>query len=141
MVKNYFKIAWRNLKKNKFYSFINIFGLALGMSCSFLIWLWVQDELSYNRFFPDHEEVYFVRRNVTAQNGQVLSNFVTPGPLTDALNKDITEISHAVKLSWEYNYLINAGEKSGKEKGLRSEERRVGKECVSTCRYRWVAKK
>src|SRR3546814_2582619 len=78
MVINYFKIAWRNLKKNKFYSFINIFGLALGMSCSFLIWLWVQDELSYNRFFPDHEEVYFVRRNVTAQNGQVLSNFVTP---------------------------------------------------------------
>src|SRR3546814_16191860 len=96
MVIKYLKLYGRILKKKKFNAFIIIFGLALCISCIFLIWLWLQYELSYNRFFPDHEEVYFVRRNVSAQNGQVLSNFVTPGPLTDALNKDITEISHAV---------------------------------------------
>ena len=50
MLKNYLKIAWRNIRKNKAFSFINIFGLAIGMACAGLIFLWVEDELSYDKF-------------------------------------------------------------------------------------------
>lgn len=117
MLKNYFKIAWRNLKKNKFYSSLNILGLALGMSCSFLIWLWVQDELSYNRFYPGQEDIYFVRINGHF-NGNLYTNTVTPAPLADALKEDIPEVAHAVKLSWNSSMLISVGENSGKENGL-----------------------
>ena len=50
MIKNYFKIAWRNLIKNKAFSFLNISGLAIGMASAVLILLWVQNEISYDRF-------------------------------------------------------------------------------------------
>jgi hypothetical protein len=48
----YFKTAWRNMTRNKLTGFINVFGLAIGLSCSLLIWLWVSDELSYYSFLP-----------------------------------------------------------------------------------------
>ena len=60
MFKNYFNITFRNLKKYKGFSFINIFGLAVGMACTLLILLWVQDELSYDRFFPNADRLYRV---------------------------------------------------------------------------------
>ena len=57
MFRNYLKIAFRSLMKNKLFSSINVFGLALGMACSLLIGLWVKDELSYDRFLPDAESI------------------------------------------------------------------------------------
>lgn len=117
MIENYFKIAWRNLKKNKFYSFISVFGLALGMSCSFLIWLWVQDELSFNRFYPEEEDVYFIRRNGSF-NGDVFSSTVTPAPLAAVLKQDVPEVAYSVRFSWDFHSLISVGEISGKENGL-----------------------
>ena len=57
MIKNYVKIAWRNLVKNKAYSFINITGLAIGLSCFLLIALYVMDELSYDRFYPNADRI------------------------------------------------------------------------------------
>jgi hypothetical protein len=50
MIKNYFLVALRNFKNYKFFSFINITGLAIGMACSFLIFIWVKDEFSFDRF-------------------------------------------------------------------------------------------
>ncbi len=50
MFKNYFKIAWRNLQRNKVYSFINIAGLSMGLACAMLILLYVKDEVSFDRF-------------------------------------------------------------------------------------------
>ena len=50
MLKNHFRTAWRNLTRNKVFSFINIFGLALGLTCALLILLWVRDERSYDGF-------------------------------------------------------------------------------------------
>ena len=58
MLKNYFKIAWRNLIKNKVYSFINISGLSLGLACAMLIILYVKDEVSYDRFHEGGEHIY-----------------------------------------------------------------------------------
>jgi putative ABC transport system permease protein len=58
MIKNYFKTAWRNLLKNKFYSVINISGLTLGLAVGILILLWVQDELSFDSFHKQAKNIY-----------------------------------------------------------------------------------
>ena len=60
MLKNYFKISIRNLKKHKAYTFINVFGLAFGMACCIAIALFVQDELKYDRFYDDADRIYRV---------------------------------------------------------------------------------
>ena len=58
MIRNYIKVAIRNLLRQKGFSFINIFGLALGISCTALIGMWVNDELSYDRFHKDYDRMY-----------------------------------------------------------------------------------
>ena len=68
MIKNYFKIAWRNLVKNKVYSFINIGGLAVGMAVAILIGLWVYDEVTFNKSDKNYESVAQVRRYFTDPN-------------------------------------------------------------------------
>ncbi len=64
MFKNYFKIAWRNLRKNKAFSVINITGLAIGLSCFLLIALYVMNELSYDRFFPNSGRIYRINTDL-----------------------------------------------------------------------------
>lgn len=116
MFRNYLKIAVRSLLKNKLYSFINVFGLALGMACSLLIGLWVKDELSYDRFLPDADNIYFVRFN-TVFNGEVGTNWTTPGPLQEAIAKDIPEVAAVTKLKWNTELLIKVGQQAAKENG------------------------
>lgn len=58
MFQNYLKIAWRNIRKHRLFSLINICGLAIGISCSFLIGLWVLDELRFDRFLPNANRVF-----------------------------------------------------------------------------------
>lgn len=121
MLKNYLKVAWRSLKRNKFYSLISIFGLALGMSCSLLIALWVKDEVSYNRFYKDHQDVYFVRTSGLF-NGEVYTNYVTSAPMAPALKKDVPAVAYSVKMAFNRDYLVNVGERSGKESGRYASE-------------------
>ncbi|MCF0051572.1 ABC transporter permease [Dyadobacter sp. LJ53] len=123
MLHSYFTTARRNLAKNKMYTIINVFGLALGMACALLIGLWVKDELSYNRFIPDAEKVFFVRTNSTNRNtGEIGTGEVTPGPLQDAISKDIPEVAAATKINPWMELLVKAGEKSAKEKGYYATE-------------------
>ena len=75
MYRNFFITAWRNLLRNKVYSAINIFGLAVGLAVAFTIGLWVYHEYSFDRFLPGQENVYQVRRNFDS-NGEIL-NFKT----------------------------------------------------------------
>ena len=63
MIRNYLKIAWRNIMRHRAYSLINISGLAIGMACSILILLWVQHELSYDRFHKNADELYRITGN------------------------------------------------------------------------------
>jgi len=60
MIKNYFKIAWRNLIRNKGYSAINIGGLAVGMAVAILIGLWIYDELSFNKYHKNYDSIGLV---------------------------------------------------------------------------------
>ncbi|MFD1145217.1 ABC transporter permease [Larkinella insperata] len=117
MLQNYIKIAWRSLLKNKLFSFINIFGLALGMSCSLLIGLWVKDELSYDRFLPQIEDVFFVRLNSTYE-GTTYTGTLTPGPLAEVIKREVPEVVYATKVQFPEEILIKVGDKSTKERGF-----------------------
>ncbi|MBA4057355.1 MAG: ABC transporter permease, partial [Marivirga sp.] len=87
MIKSYFKIAWRNLLRNKGYSFINIGGLTLGMSVAILIGLWIGDELSFNRYYKNYETVaQLARREGTNGSIHIAENSNHfPLPLADEL--------------------------------------------------------
>ena len=114
MIRNYLTVAWRHITRNRLLSSINVIGLALGMSCSLLIWLWISDELSFNRSFKDADRIYFVR-----QTSGMYTNEYTPGPLAEALKKDIPDVEKATKFrSWTDDYLIKAGQVAAKETGM-----------------------
>ncbi|MEJ2053137.1 MAG: ABC transporter permease [Calditrichaceae bacterium] len=90
MFKNYLKIAFRNLIKHKKFTFINLFGLAIGLACFILIMLWVQDELSYDRFHKNADNIYLALRNENGQLSGVSSELLAP-----AVKKDIPEVLDA----------------------------------------------
>src|ERR1700754_2362181 len=99
MLTNYFKIAWRTLVRNKKFSFINIFGLTLGITCSLLILLWVRDEQkvdSFHRNGPDLYQVY--ERNYF--NGKVEAGYATQGLLADELKRVIPEVRYAAGMEY-----------------------------------------
>jgi predicted permease len=117
MFRNYLKIAWRNLAKSKTFSAINVLGLALGMTCSLLIFLWVQDERSINRFHANGKRLYQVLENQAWTGNEVSTTPATPGPLAPALVAEVPEVQKAVKITWEEEHLLTVGEKAHKEKG------------------------
>lgn len=111
MFKNYLKIALRNIKRYKGYSFINIAGLAVGMACCILILLWVRDELSFDRFHHNIDNIYRVIRQEqdTAEAGK---DALTPPPLADALKEKFPGITHATRFGSWGRWLVTSGEKN-----------------------------
>lgn len=87
MIKNYLKIAWRNLIKNKVHSFINIAGLSVGMAVAMLIGLWIWDELSFDKNYQNYNNIAKVIQNVT-NNGEVQTWESVPYPLAAELRKN-----------------------------------------------------
>ena len=116
MIKNYLKIAWRNLLHNKTFSLINILGLALGMTCSLLIMLWVQNELHMDKFHQNGKQLYRVMEN-QFYSGDVSTFDATPGILAENIVKDIPDIQMASQLLWEEDRLFTVGNTFDKEKG------------------------
>jgi putative ABC transport system permease protein len=118
MVKNYFKIAWRNLVRNKAFSTINILGLALGMACSLLIMLWVQDEYSVDGFHTSCKQLYQVYER-QYYDGKVEATYHTQGLLAGELKRVIPEVQYASSLEQNspYPYTFEAGDKSIKLNG------------------------
>ncbi|HEY3388411.1 MAG TPA: ABC transporter permease, partial [Prolixibacteraceae bacterium] len=99
MLKNYFKIAWRNLIRSKAFSAINILGLALGMACSLLIMLWVQDERNVDGFHANGKQLYQVYERMFS-DGKVGAGYATQGLLAEELKKMIPEIKYAVSTDY-----------------------------------------
>ncbi len=96
MLRNYFKIAWRNLLKNKAFSFLNISGLAIGMASALLILLWVQNEVSYDQFHKNKDYIYEAwNRGVSDANIQCWDN--TPNILGPTLKKDYPEVADVAR--------------------------------------------
>ena len=100
MFTNYLKIAIRNLFRQKAHSFINIAGLAIGMTCSMLILLWVQDELSYDRFNERADRLCRVVETQRYTNGQVFPVAVTPTALSGALKQEVSQIERSTRFAF-----------------------------------------
>ncbi|HEX3072082.1 MAG TPA: ABC transporter permease [Ignavibacteriales bacterium] len=112
MIPNYIKIAVRNLIKSKAYSFINIAGLAIGMSCSILILLWVQDELSFNKFHKDADQIYRVAETQYYAGGEEFKIYNTPNPLAAALKEENPEVMYSARYAqWFGEMLVQQGDK------------------------------
>ncbi|MFD2573024.1 ABC transporter permease [Spirosoma soli] len=111
MLRSYLKIAWRNLVSQKGYSFINISGLAVGMAVAMLIGLWVFHEYSYDKFLPNYQQLYQVKRNYNS-NGDTLTFATTSLKLADALRHQIPEIEYVA----ESDYMEPHGLKVGDQK-------------------------
>jgi len=116
MFKNYLKIAFRNLRRYKSYSFINIVGLALGMTCFFLIVLYVRFELSYDRFHENHDRIYQVLNRYETE-GRISWHGSSPAPLGPALVDDFPEILDVVRISASGG-IVTYKDKSFIERGL-----------------------
>ncbi len=91
MIKNYFKTAWRSLRKNRGFSLLNICGLAIGIACAGLIFLWVENEWQYDSVHKKRDHVYAIRVNQDYDAG-VFTHWSTPGLLAPAIRSDVPGI-------------------------------------------------
>ncbi len=111
MLKNYFKIAFRNLIRHRIFTFINVLGLAIGLVCFILIMLWIQDELSFDRHNSNFEQIYRIGTD-TKMGEQEETGTWTAIPLGPALMEEIPEIESAVRLKGNYENLVSFEETS-----------------------------
>ncbi len=117
MIKNYFKIAWRNLIKNKAHSFINIVGLSVGMAVAIMIGLWIYDEVSYDKDNPNYDHIAQVIQNVS-NNGEVQTWTNVPYPLADELRKSYgSNFKYVVMSAGTGNHILTIGDKKLTEWG------------------------
>jgi putative ABC transport system permease protein len=117
MIKNYFKIAWRNLVKSKGYSAINIGGLAVGMAVALLIGLWIYDELSFNKYHKNYDRIaqVMVAENF---NGQGFAGVSLPRPLEFELrNKYPKPFKNIVMSRWTEGHILSVGDKKISQSG------------------------
>jgi len=103
MLFNYIKISFRKFTKQKFYSLLNIFGLATGMATVILIMLYVLDELSYDKFHTHEKNLYRVVENQYYSGQPVFPVAVTPGPLADGLKAEFPEVEMATRVHFGWN--------------------------------------
>lgn len=113
MFRNYLKIAFRSFLKQKLTTSINIIGLSVGIACASLGYIFVQHELSYDRFHDQHDQIYWMSTSINSQFN--LSG--TPGPLAPNLKETFPEVSEAFRLQ-ENEILVQAGNEFFKEEGL-----------------------
>ena len=111
MLKNYIKITWRNIRNNKIYSFINIMGLAVGMACCILILLWIQDELSFDKFHENYSALY--RTIPELQDTKFSSN---PLALAAVFKEQYPEVRQITRFCFRY-WLMKYGDKIYNESG------------------------
>ncbi len=116
MLKNYLKVALRSLWQQKAYSFINIFGLAVGLASTILIVLWVNHELSYDRFH-DKEDRLYQAWNRGVFDGELHCWYTTPSLLGPVLKKDYPEIVETSRMNWTNRRLLRYQEKTFHVKG------------------------
>ena len=120
MLLNYLKIALRSLRKHRVISFINIFGLAIGIACGLLIFLFVREEASYDRFNTYADRTYRIVKDFVNDDNSRLPDATTPPVLAPAMLREIPEVEQATRFfpGWDRKYLIRYGEKTFTEQRL-----------------------
>lgn len=116
MIKNYFIAAWRNLLKNKGFSFINIAGLTIGMASAMLIFLWIQNQLSHDRFHEKIDRIY-IANNRDKFNGEIWAWSTTPKILGPTLKHDYPEVEDIARAN-ECTFFLTLGDKQLQPDGL-----------------------
>ena len=111
MFKNYFKTTIRNFWRNKGYSFLNIAGLAIGIACAGLIFLWVEDEVNWDQYNTKNDRLYRIKEN-QKYDTYVATFGSTPAPMAPALLKDIPGIANTCRIIGYKTALITIGNKS-----------------------------
>ena len=111
MIKNYLKIAWRSLLKNKAHSFINITGLSVGMAVAILIGLWIWDELSFDKDFKNYDRITQVLQNNT-MNGEIGTGTNVPWPMGDALRKSFgSDFKYVTMATYNNGHILTHDDK------------------------------
>lgn len=119
MIGNYFKVAFRNLTKHKFYSAINIAGLAIGVACTLLIYLYVSNEMNYDRFHKDGDRIFRIVRHGSL-NGLEFDHAVSPATMAFSMVAELPEVEQAVRFRRNGSYLVKNpdSDESTKENGV-----------------------
>ncbi|MBC7893589.1 MAG: ABC transporter permease [Sphingobacteriaceae bacterium] len=117
MFRNYLKIAWRNLERNRVYSAINLVGLSVGMAVAMLIGLWMRDEVTFNRYHQHYDRLARVIRHVTRE-GEINTTFSQPLPLSPELRSLYGgDFERVVMASWTADHILAHGETKIARKG------------------------
>ncbi|KAA0989604.1 ABC transporter permease [Dyadobacter aurulentus] len=103
MIKNYLKIAWRNLLKSKIFSGINVFGLSVGMTCCMLLLLYILSEISFDKHHEHAKDLYLLRSENVQPNGEKMDNPRAPSPYAQAVKAEFPEVVQVTRL-WQ-NFL------------------------------------
>jgi putative ABC transport system permease protein len=118
MIRNYLKIAWRNLLKNKVYSFINIGGLAVGMAVAMLIGLWIYDELSWDKYHANYEKIAQVMQNASF-NGKIGTQTSNPALMAPEIREKYgSNFKYVVQASWIGTYVLSYNNNHMSKQGI-----------------------
>lgn len=117
MLKNHIKIAWRNLKRQPFFTFLNTFGLAIGMAGGILISLYIYDELSFDKMFADANRIYRVDIDIKF-GGAEMEAAQTAAPLAAAMQNDFSQVETTVRFRTQGSMLIKRNETNDNSKEL-----------------------
>ncbi|HLY68582.1 MAG TPA: ABC transporter permease [Puia sp.] len=111
MLKNHFKLAWRNLLKDRQFSFLNLIGLSTGLACVLLIYLWVAEELHVDKFFANDNRLYQVMKTAPNADGTISTYEFTQGILGEKMANELSEVQYATSVRREELSIIAAGDK------------------------------
>jgi len=120
MIKNYFKIAWRNILRYKGFSLINILGLSIGMACCIVVALFIIDEISFDRYNKNADRIYRVVKDFVNDDGSRLPDATTCPAMAPAIQRDIPEIEHVARImpGWGAKSYVRNGENKFIEENL-----------------------
>ncbi|MES1217171.1 MAG: ABC transporter permease, partial [Bacteroidota bacterium] len=116
MFKNNLKIAWRNLLKDRQFTFLNVIGLSTGLACAFLIYLWVNDELHIDTYNENDSQLYQVIKTAPNSDGTIFTFPYTQGKLAEMMASELPEVEHAVAVRQQDMGIISIDDKHLKAK-------------------------
>lgn len=117
MVQNYLKMAWRVILKQRLHSSLNVIGLATGLATTLLLLLWIEDELGYDHFHPNHQHIIKMMLNITSDAQETQTYGWVAPPVADAIKREIPGVLQTT-CSWEQTTIFNYNEVRDEEKGL-----------------------
>lgn len=134
MLKNYFKLAWRNLVKDRRFAFLNLIGLSTGLACALMIYIWVQDERGIDKFFKKDATLFQVLENRVQASG-IWTAKSSPAPMPQALVKDMPEVEYAAYVSPAREFTLSVKN----ERNIRTNGKHADKDFFNMFSYELIA--